>query len=130
MFWELGCMLELFWHLYLMGTSAVYIPNDWYFATSLPEFFAIHYYRKQIFYLDSQKENKPPGEMKYFEQSHFCYIQRVIIVYHTNFILAISTVLFVRHTKTTHLYFLGFSWVFLDKVSLLAIIDAGIVNKN
>ena len=43
---------------------------------------------------------------------------------------AISLLLFVHHTKTTYLYFLGFAWVVLDEVSVLGRIDAGIVNKT
>ena len=43
---------------------------------------------------------------------------------------AIPLLVFVRRTKTTYLYFLGFSWAVLDKVSVLGRIDAGIVNKT
>ena len=59
--------LKLFWHLYFIGTSAVYLPNKWYFATSLLKVFAIDYYRQQYSSLDSQKQKKPSREIKYFE---------------------------------------------------------------
>ena len=64
---RIGLYLGTVLTLYFIATSVVCLPNDWHFATSLPEDFDIHYYRHQLSSLDSQKEKKPTGDIKYFE---------------------------------------------------------------